>query len=87
MNLRPPPVDNPVQRESYREPMNSVRRLAFAFHRRLPGGRNPSANARSLTGVVGFGAAARFKTARRQRREAGGKNFPQRNSFGQGKTS
>ena len=86
MNPPPPPMNRPVQRESHREPTNSVRRVNLAANGTRKSGRTPSANTLSLPLAARSDDDARFNTPRRWRQTTGGKNFPQGNSSGQDTT-
>jgi hypothetical protein len=86
MNPTPPPVDNPVKRESSRQPPNSLRKLNAAANGRRHRAGNPSADALSLIAAARSHATAPRKTLRHRLPGVGSKNFPQRNFTWQGKT-
>jgi len=86
MNSYQPPVCRPVQRESHREPVNSVRRLPSPSNGRPKSGKTASANTLSLSLPARSDDDARFNTPGRWRQTTGGKYFPQGNSSWQDTT-
>jgi hypothetical protein len=86
MNPPPPPVDNPVKRESSRQPLNSLRKLNSAANGRPNRATNPSTDTRSLIPAARSHATAPRKTLRHRSPDVGSKNFPQKNFTGQGTT-